>query len=68
MKCVRCDKNLRKVELSNGFHPVYVKYTEKGMFGQEYSSPLNAYVCPKCGHMEFIAEKPEVFERVEINE
>lgn len=40
---------------------VYLKHKEKGILGAEKTSPVECYVCTKCGHIELIATKPEVF-------
>lgn len=63
MNCIRCEKEMKKVTMSGDISgmPVYLKHKEKGILGAEKTSSVECYVCTKCGHIELIATKPEVF-------
>ena len=35
--------------------------TKRGPFARRPSSGVDAYVCPKCGHVELFAKNPSIF-------
>jgi hypothetical protein len=39
----------------------YIVIKEKGFLGAEQRSYINTFVCPKCGKLELIAERPDIF-------
>lgn len=59
-KCPVCGGSAEQVKLSAGFGQVYLYRRGKGA-AIEKSTPLHAWVCIDCGHVELAAEDPAVF-------
>lgn len=50
---------MTKAKFSAGSYP-QVEEFKKGFNAKVCL--VDTYVCPKCGHLELVAEKPEIFE------
>ncbi len=62
MNCLRCSEDVQEVWLTQAFDIEEKTKNIKGLFKRK-TSPATVFVCPACGHIEFIAEKPEVFRK-----
>lgn len=58
--CPVCGGSTEQVKLSTGLGRVYLYRPGKGP-AVEKSTPLDAWVCMECGHVELTAEDPKVF-------
>lgn len=56
MLCVKCETETEEVKVSRDFS-MWGKEQKKNNSAvfQENKSPIKAYVCPKCGYIEFYA-------------
>lgn len=59
-ECENCKVEMKKAFINTG-NAFVLQELKKG-FGAKVSS-IDAYVCPKCGHIEFVAENPEIFDK-----
>lgn len=57
--CVNCKSEMIEVFNTAGGAPLLLQEKKKG-FGAKCSA-VKTFVCPNCGHVEFVAEKPELF-------
>ncbi|MBO3445885.1 hypothetical protein [Clostridium sp. CCUG 7971] len=63
MKCKECKIEMKIVDFKTvlvGVKP-YISAKKKGTFKGENISDVLCYVCPTCGHIEFLAENPNEF-------
>lgn len=60
-KCIKCNNDMKKAYISAESNPVTVQVINNKFFAK--FSDVNAYVCPKCGHIELVAVKPEIFDK-----
>jgi ribosomal protein S27AE len=60
--CTNCETPMTQVWLNTGSGTLIIEESKTGLFIKRKSSPVNPFVCPKCGRLELFAEKPEVFE------
>lgn len=60
-KCKSCNVEIKNASLSANGGYVLLEEDKKG-FGAKVCN-VNTYVCPKCGHIELFAEKPEMFDK-----
>lgn len=56
--CLRCNEVMKVAELSAGTG--YAKLEQKGKGINAKVCFVDAYVCPKCGYVEVVAQKPEI--------
>lgn len=60
MKCVKCGEEIDKVSVGIDFGMWgEEKKDPNGTVFQEAKSPATAYVCKKCGYIEFYAQVKE---------
>lgn len=60
-ECTNCNIEMEKALMRAGGSPIIVGEIKKG-FGAKVCA-VDVYVCPKCGHIELAAEKPEIFDK-----
>ena len=60
-ECLRCKRRMKEVEQANAPSLVIENKENKNKSVLENRSGVNIFVCPKCGCLEFIAKKPEIF-------
>ena len=59
MQCDRCQKEMFKAKMVGAqFVEILLVNKKKGVFESEKRSTVSCYVCPKCGHIELIADHP----------
>lgn len=59
-KCINCNIVMNKAKFSAGAY-AQVEELNKGFNAKVCL--VDTYVCPKCGHIELVAEKPEMFNK-----
>ncbi|MBX4263063.1 hypothetical protein [Clostridium estertheticum] len=62
INCLNCNIEMKEAGINVGANPFLLQKGINGvkkMFSE--GSRLRAFVCTKCGRVEFIAEKPEIF-------
>ncbi|SMD15269.1 hypothetical protein [Sporomusa malonica] len=59
--CTNCNVEMKNALLSANGGYVLVEEIKKG-FGAKVCGVVT-YVCPKCGHIELVAERPEIFDK-----
>ncbi len=61
MECLKCKEKMiiAKFNADVVGTVVYLSNKKKGIFESEKRSDVSCYVCPKCGYIEFKANKPE---------
>ena len=57
-KCTNCNVEMKNASLSANDGYALVEEIKKGFNRKVYG--VNTYVCPKCGHIELVADKPEM--------
>lgn len=60
-ECLRCKTVMKEVNQANAPSLVIDKKEDNFKSTFEKRSGVNIFVCPKCGYLEFIAKKPEIF-------
>lgn len=60
-KCTNCNIEMKNASLSSNGGYALLEEIKRG-FNRKVCG-VNAYVCPKCGYIELIAEKPEIFDK-----
>lgn len=63
MECQKCKIEMKMVDFKAvvvGVKP-YISSKKKGSVRGEKISDVLCYVCPACGHIEFLAENPGAF-------
>ncbi|MGL5352654.1 MAG: hypothetical protein ACRDA5_04935 [Clostridium sp.] len=58
-KCLRCNTEMKVADLGVGGAYALLEQRKKGF--QSKVCGVDAYVCPNCGYVELVAEKPEIF-------
>ena len=58
MECLRCKEEMFKANLKGDAvgTVVYLAKKKDGIFAPDKNSPVSCYVCPKCGHIELVAD------------
>jgi hypothetical protein len=62
MKCLRCENEMYKAQLTDGhiMTPVVLKNKGKNwLTDPERISSVSCYVCPECGYVELQADDPK---------
>lgn len=59
-ECMNCNIEMKGASVNTG--AAFVLMELKKGFGAK-ASTINAYVCPKCGHIELVAGNPEIFDK-----
>lgn len=59
-KCIRCNIVMNKAKFSAG---EYAQVEEINKGSKAKVCLVDTYVCPKCGNIELVAEKPEMFDK-----
>lgn len=66
MECNKCNLEMKKVNFCTGAlgSEAFVSHKKKGILEIEKRSTVSCYICVKCGHIEFIADNPDVFKNI----
>ncbi|MDI3298749.1 MAG: hypothetical protein QJR08_06235 [Bacillota bacterium] len=60
--CFRCHEPMKRAWVNTGAGTLVLEEPAKGgPFASRKVSPVTAFVCPKCGYVEWVAEHPEAF-------
>lgn len=60
-ECLRCKTRMKEVKQANAPSLVIENKENKNRSVLENRSGVNIFVFPKCGYLEFIVKKPELF-------
>ena len=67
MECMRCGAGTKLVQLVDpgpGGCQICAKVKSKSIWDSEKMCVVDCYVCPRCGHIELSASKPELFQDI----
>ncbi len=59
MKCIKCDTQMFKADLTEGLFSLMLRNKKKGVFETEKQSYVSCYVCENCGYIELYANNPK---------
>ena len=60
-ECLRCKTEMKEVKQANAPSFIIEKKKKDNRSALEQRSGVNLFVCNKCGYLEFVANKPEIF-------
>jgi len=61
INCMNCKIEMTKAFLNSGGGVFLLENMKREKFFSRKTSPVSVYVCPSCGRVELMAEKPEIF-------
>lgn len=59
MKCIKCETEMFKADLTGGLYSLMVRNKKKGVFEDEKRSSVSCYVCENCGYIALYADNPK---------
>jgi predicted RNA-binding Zn-ribbon protein involved in translation (DUF1610 family) len=59
-ECINCKQPIKPAWINTGAGVLVLEQPIKGL--KRKACGVKAYVCPNCGHVELVADNPELFE------